>query len=33
MTFLKGTDTKYQMKTRHELISKEQNTEIKKKMT
>ena len=31
MTFLKGTETKYQMKTKRVLFSKEQNTDIKKK--
>ena len=31
MTILKGTETKYQMKTKRVLISKEQNTDIKKK--
>ena len=29
--FLKGTETKYQMKTKRDLISKEQKTDIKKK--
>ena len=33
MTFLKGTETKYEMKTKHVLISKEQKTDIKKKKT
>ena len=33
MTILKGTETKYQMKTKRVLISKEQNTDIKKKKT
>ena len=34
MTFLKGTETKYQMKTKRVLISKEQKkTDIKKKKT
>ena len=33
MTFLKGTETKYQMKTKGVLISKEQETDVKKKKT
>ena len=33
MTFLKKTETKYQMKTKRVLISKEQKTDIKKKKT
>ena len=31
--FLKGTETKYEMKTKRVLISKEQKTDIKKKKT
>ena len=33
MDFLKGTETKYQMKTKGVLISKEQETDVKKKKT
>ena len=33
MIFLKGTETKYQLKTKGILISKEQKTDIKKKKT
>ena len=33
MTFLRGTERKYQIKTKRVLISKEQKTNIKKKKT
>ena len=33
MTFLRGTERKYQIKTKRVLISKEQKTDIKKKKT